>query len=88
PIDCRDSIQQFTGLSDKSGKKIYEGDIVTLRTTSHDYQTKVIFIDGCFAFNVINPQGTLSLVFAHNIASGHFEVEVVGNIFETPELLT
>ena len=87
----RFSITQYTGLEDVNSKRIYEGDFVTLRTIAHDYCTEVVFLAGCFAFKVLDPKGTLSLVFAHNISDGHFEAEVFGNKYEgdqpDPEVL-
>jgi uncharacterized phage protein (TIGR01671 family) len=80
-------LQEYTGLNDTKGREIFEGDIVTLKTVARDHLTQVIFIQGCFAFKVINPQGTLSLVFAHSVEDRFFEPEVVGNIFENPDLL-
>lgn len=42
----RDTVGQFTGLLDKNGKRIFEGDL--FRDESEDLTAVVIFKDGCF----------------------------------------
>lgn len=73
---------QYTGLNDKNGKEIYEGDIVQF-TIEHEeeiddvtYKEAVHFSEGCF-----NVDGEVPL----NAFSD--ECEVIGNIYENPELL-
>ena len=76
---------QFTGLKDRNGREIYEGDIV--RTTS--IMDEVIFGDVVWdedGFQYAVDIGCELMEF-HNIIHTEKTVEVIGNIYENPELL-
>ena len=69
-------LMQFTGLKDKNGKEIYEGDIVQ----DEDLLCKVEFRNGCF----------VPIDYKTNRCFDDWDdcdFEIIGNIYENPELL-
>ncbi len=93
------SIGEYTGINDKNGKKIFEGDIVCAPINELDLRVsfsfkesdiaglksvngKVVFDNGFF---IIEWEGD---VFEDGIISMVDGLEVIGNIYDNPELLT
>lgn len=77
---------QFTGLLDKQGVEIYEGDIVLLKENVlrsdgkwDDGIYSIGFQDGCFV--------SVQMCFNEYLSCFNNDCEVIGNIYENPELL-
>lgn len=70
-----ETVGQFTGLLDKKGKEIYEGDIVV---SKYSNPGEVVFSDGQFC---VNYNGYCALIPSD-------AYETIGNIHDNPELLS
>lgn len=79
------SVGQFTGLTDKNGKEIYEGDIVLSklkRARKYDEILQICFEDSEYCGRNKYGGGTsLSLL------KDYHTVEAIGNIHDNPELI-
>ena len=74
-------LMQFTGLYDKDGKEIYEGDIVTGLFDHTEIIGHIIY--GSDATFFIYRKG----LFGIGLNNAKDWLEVIGNIYESPELL-
>ncbi len=84
-------LMQFTGLKDKNGKEIWEGDLVSC------YHPTLLVEDRCvgkvtwhpiqhsktFAAWYVQPKDKHAILMSHDV-----EYEVIGNIYENTELLS
>jgi uncharacterized phage protein (TIGR01671 family) len=75
------NMQQYTGLKDKNGKEIYEGDI--MRYFNYENVPYYESVDWVVIENSCTDCGTASGFYIRQPTGG----EVVGNIHENPELL-
>ncbi|EKM3316284.1 hypothetical protein PUA00_003114 [Listeria monocytogenes] len=76
-------LMQYTGLKDKNGKKIFEGDIVNCKFFDRmvgDIAGVINFIDCVWAVIDFKNKRLYQLIDVDNI-------EIIGNIHENPELL-
>ena len=84
-----DTIGQYTGLTDKNGTKIFEGDIVNY-TQNYELSGNVVMVgtvkwSECYAgLCVTNFTNGLADRFLTN---AQYRIEVIGNIYDNPELL-
>jgi len=86
---------QFTGLKDKNGKEIYEGDIVKYNFGDYLWEVKWAKRNAGFEYYEIKKKNTfLNKEQKVNLSKygitnrmGNCEVEIIGNIYENPELL-
>lgn len=79
-----ETVGQYTGLTDKNGKKIFEGDIVKATTGIEGYKSTYHSTIQEVKYNAEMCGIAVFLPFDN---SDMVEVEVIGNIYDNPELL-
>jgi uncharacterized phage protein (TIGR01671 family) len=87
-------LMQYTGLKDKNGKEIYEGDVVEVTLPSRYtkdtvYLCEVQFHKGGYTIFVVKSNEEYNKVIGHwfDLPKSD-QLDLKGNIYESPELLT
>ena len=90
------TVGQFTGLTDRDGVKIFEGDILRVTDEHKEYITFVHCVDNTLCVDIF-VDNTGVLEFDYNYTAIGFaedfwknqscKVEIIGNIHDNPELL-
>ena len=82
-----ETVGQFTGLTDKNGKEIYEGDICKVLYSSIGFQIDVMGVvywgDWSMSYQIY----LLPNQDEYKLADYKSDIEVIGNIHDNPELL-
>ena len=85
------TIGEYTGLKDKHGKMIFEGDIIKLNTDGIKFNGVALTVIGKVVYNEKNASFAIS--GKDEIGAKHYDyfpiknIEVIGNIHDNPELL-
>ena len=90
----KESVSQFTGLYDKNGNEIYENDILQLKIDGKEYNPLLVVYSEVYAGFCMLSENTLNNVIykPHRPVNPNWwdefkdEIEIIGNIYDNPEL--
>jgi len=83
------TVGQYTGLTDKGGKRIFEGDILERRilpTKRIAIRFRIAWVPVKACLSAIDIDGS-SVTFISDYIHSGYETEIIGNIYDNPELL-
>lgn len=82
-----ESIGQFTGLNDRNGRRIFEGDVIRVRCGLYENVGTVIYSENNTRFGIVDRRGETNFSFLHKPFVSQFAIEVIGFAHDNPELL-
>ena len=74
------AVMQFTGLHDKNGKEIYEGDLVKLDGSNETWE--ILWLDAGLTAFTLDKRGLTNSLWRFPKT-----IEIIGNVFENPDLV-
>lgn len=81
-----ETVGQYTGLTDKNGKKIFEGDVLQRKhkeIINHSQNMEVKFVPEKACFAAVDIGGG-NVTFISDYINCKYEIEVIGNIHDNP----
>lgn len=80
-------LMQSTGLTDKNGKEVFEGDILSVETDEENVKVSVFWDDKYALFMFESKKYNETEVLAELFEDNAYSFEIIGNVHANPELL-
>ena len=87
-VEAKDLVlMQSTGLKDKNGKEIFEGDILAFKTDDEVINVKIFWDEKHALFMFRSEKYNEEEPLAELVEANTYPFEIIGNVYENPELL-
>ncbi|HEU7348622.1 TPA: hypothetical protein VV745_001311 [Streptococcus pneumoniae] len=80
-------LMQSTGLKDKNGKEIFEGDILAFKTDDEVINVKIFWDEKHALFMFRSEKYNEEELLAELVEANTYPFEIIGNVYENKELL-